>query len=76
MALVGGHVVTELPMPLNVTLRIGGQSYTSLSDKDGNYSFMVYANARQLTVEAWSSTGESSNTLTHKIEELKTNEAQ
>lgn len=68
MALVGGHAVTELPKPLNVTLRIGGQNYTALTDRNGFYSFMVYTNgARQVTTEVWSNSGASSNTGIHTI---------
>jgi hypothetical protein len=68
MALVGGHAVTELPKPLYVTLRIGGQNYTALTDRNGFYSFMVYTNgAGRLTTEVWSDSGASSNISIHTL---------
>lgn len=54
MALIGGHITTELAKPLNVTLRIGGQTYTALTDSAGVYSFMAYTNgARNYQIEVW-----------------------
>ena len=53
-AIVGGKVDFTGAPPVYVTLRTGGQNYTQLADQQGNFSFLVYANSGQFTIEAWS----------------------
>jgi len=59
MAIVGGNVRFQGEGPVYVTLRIGGQSYTALTDNFGDYSFFAYANGgRRFEVNAWVIGGE------------------
>lgn len=54
LAALGGRVDFIGTDPINVTVKIGGQSYTALTDPHGNYSFLVYtAGAGRFEVEAW-----------------------
>jgi hypothetical protein len=54
MAIVGGTVRFDGPGPVYVTLRIGGQSYSALTDQRGDYSFFAYTNgAGRFEVQAW-----------------------
>ena len=53
LGLVGGTVTYTGPGPVFVTLRTGGQSYTSPVDYNGKYSFFVYANSGTINTEAW-----------------------
>jgi hypothetical protein len=53
LAAVGGTVTFVGDGPVNVTIRIGGQDYTALTDQVGRYSFLVYANASSFRSEAW-----------------------
>jgi hypothetical protein len=54
MAAVGGTVQFEGPGPVYVTLRIGGQTYSALTDQRGDYSFFAYTNgAGRFEVQAW-----------------------
>jgi len=60
MAAIGGSVQLDGVAPVNVTLRIGGQSYTALTDRNGVFSFFVYANgSSRFEVEAWLPESES-----------------
>lgn len=59
MALVGGNVRFEGEGPVYVTLRIGGQSFSALTDNRGDYSFFAYTNgAGRFEVNAWVINGE------------------
>ncbi len=54
MAIVGGNVLFQGTGPVYVTLRIGGQTHTALTDSRGDYSFFAYtAGAGRFEVEAW-----------------------
>ncbi len=51
---VGGFVRYRGPGPVFVTLRIGGQSYSSPVDKrTRQFAFLVWANQDRFQVEAW-----------------------
>ena len=53
-AILGGHVDFEGTPEVNVTVKIGGQVYTSPTDPKGNFSFLVYTNnAGRFEVGAW-----------------------
>ena len=54
-AIIGGHVDFEGKPEVNVTLKIGGQTYTAPTDPHGDFSFFVFANyAGRFEVGAWS----------------------
>ena len=53
-AILGGHVDFEGIPQVNVTVKIGGQVYTSPTDPKGNFSFLVYTNSSgRFEVGAW-----------------------
>jgi hypothetical protein len=52
-AAIGGKVEFTGPGPVYVTIRMGGQDYTALTDQTGKYSFWVYANSSRFVSEAW-----------------------
>ncbi len=53
-AVIGGHVVRgDFLKPVNVTLRLGGQSYTTSTDLDGRFSYFVYVNSDRFELEVW-----------------------
>ena len=53
-AILGGHVDFEGIPEVNVTVKIGGQSYTSPTDPKGNFSFLVFTNnSGRFEVGAW-----------------------
>lgn len=63
MAAIGGTVTFEGTGPVYVTLRIGGQDYTALTDAAGRYSFWAYANSSsRFGVEAWTIPGSQPGT--------------
>ena len=54
LAAIGGKVNFEGEAPVYVTLKIGGQTYTAPSDREGMYSFFVYTNnSGEFEVSAW-----------------------
>ncbi|MEO5667500.1 MAG: hypothetical protein ABIR96_05535 [Bdellovibrionota bacterium] len=54
MALIGGNVRFDGNGPVYVTLHIGGQTFTALTDSRGDYSFFAYANGSgHYDVQAW-----------------------
>jgi hypothetical protein len=53
-AIVGGKVDFIGQAPIYVTMQVGGQTYTTLTDPAGFYSFFVYTNnAGQYNLQAW-----------------------
>ena len=56
MAAIGGNVRFTGFGPVYVTLMLGGQNYTALTDDRGDYSFFVFTNgAARFDVRAWQS---------------------
>lgn len=53
VAAIGGNVDFTGHIPF-VTISIGGQDYTSPTDMNGNFSFLVFSNDREFTATAWS----------------------
>jgi len=53
LAAVGGRVLHDGSQHIGVSLKIGGQTYTTPLDPSGEYSFLVWANASRIQVSAW-----------------------
>jgi len=65
---VGGHVAFEGAAPAFVTVRVNGQAYTSPTDTDGNFSFLVYLNgAGQVFVDGWAGDPAGLNAASAKV---------
>jgi hypothetical protein len=72
-AILGGHVDFEGTPEVNVTVKIGGQVYTSPTDPKGNFSFFVYTNSSgRFEVGAWTPHSDAYvSSGSHELKRLK-----